>query len=59
MAKETPQASGVKDLIARIRDDGVEAGRRKADRIMDEARNEAQRIVAKAQTAADEAHRNS
>ena len=39
MAKETPQASGVKDLIARIRDDGVEAGRRKADRIMDEARN--------------------
>ena len=38
-------------------DDGVEAGRRKADRIMDEARNEAQRIVTEAQAAADEAHR--
>lgn len=57
MAKETPQASGVKDLIARIRDDGVEAGKRKADRIRDEARSEAQRIVAEAQAAADETHR--
>ena len=57
MTKETPQASGVKDLIARIRDDGVEAGRRKADRIMDEARSEAELIVTEAQAAADEAHR--
>lgn len=57
MAKETPQASGVKDLIARIRDDGVEAGKRKADRIRDEARSEAQRIVAEAQATADETHR--
>jgi len=56
MAKETPQASGVKDLIARIRDDGVEAGRRSADRIMDDARSEALRIVAEAQTVADETH---
>lgn len=57
MAKETPQASGVKDLIARIRDDGVEAGRRRADSIMDEARSEAARIVTEAQAAADEVHR--
>lgn len=58
MANETPQASGVQDLIARIRDDGVEAGIKKADEIIAEARREAARLLAEAQSQADKTQRN-
>ena len=53
MENETPQASGVQDLIARIRDDGVDAGMKKADEIIAEARREAARLLAQAQSQAD------
>ena len=57
MANETPQESGVQDLIARIRDDGVEAGQKKADEIIGEARREAARLLAEAQTQGAATHR--
>jgi V/A-type H+-transporting ATPase subunit E len=57
MANETPQASGVQELIARIRDDGVDAGRKKADEIIAEARREAARLLAEAQSEADKTQR--
>jgi V/A-type H+-transporting ATPase subunit E len=57
MANETPQASGVQELIARIRDDGVDAGRKKADEIIAEARREAARLLAQAQSEADKTQR--
>ncbi len=56
MDKETPQASGVQELIARIRDDGVAAGEEKADEIVAEARREAARLLADAQAQAQEIH---
>ena len=45
--KETPAqvAAGVEQLIARLRDQGVEAGRSQADQMVAEARQEAQRTV--------------
>jgi V/A-type H+-transporting ATPase subunit E len=46
---------GVSELIARIRDEGVQSGRQEADRLLSEARQEAARIVAEAQREADEA----
>ena len=58
MANETPQESGVQDLIARIRDDGVEAGQKKADEIIGEARREAARLLAEAQAHGAATHRN-
>ncbi len=54
MANETPQASGVQDLIARIRDDGVRAGKEEADRTLAQARREAARVVADAKAEAEE-----
>jgi V/A-type H+/Na+-transporting ATPase subunit E len=57
MANEVPQASGVQELISRIRDDGVEAGQKKAEEIIAEARREAARLLAEAQAQADETHR--
>jgi V/A-type H+-transporting ATPase subunit E len=57
MENETPQASGVQDLIARIRDDGVDAGMKKADEIIAEARREAARLLAQAQSQADQTQR--
>jgi V/A-type H+/Na+-transporting ATPase subunit E len=53
VAKETPRASGVQDLIARIRDDGVRAGKEEAGQIVAQARREAARLVADAKTEAD------
>lgn len=57
MANETPQASGVQDLITRIRDDGVQAGNKRAEEIMAEARREAARLLTEAQTQAEATHR--
>jgi V/A-type H+-transporting ATPase subunit E len=54
MADETPKASGVQELISRIRDDGVQAGQEEADRLVTEARREAARLLADAQAQADE-----
>ena len=54
MADETPSASGVQELIARIRDDGVQAGQEEAERVLAQARRDAARLVADAQAQADE-----
>lgn len=54
MARETPQSSGVQDLIARIRDDGVQAGRKEAEQILADARQQAARLVSEAKAEADE-----
>ena len=37
MAEETQTSSGVQDLISRIRDDGVQAGKQEAERILADA----------------------
>ncbi|MFQ6538006.1 MULTISPECIES: hypothetical protein [Aphanothece] len=47
-------ASGVEELIARLRDQGVTAGRSQADQIVAEARAEAQRTLAQARQQADQ-----
>ncbi|MEM8732485.1 MAG: hypothetical protein AAGF79_21460 [Pseudomonadota bacterium] len=44
---------GVDALIARLKDDGVSAGRAEAERLVSEARAEAAQILAKARTEAD------
>lgn len=54
MTVESKSSAGIKDLIARIRDEGVQSGRQEADRILSEARREAARIVSEAQQKADE-----
>ncbi len=54
MADETPTTSGVQDLISRIRDDGVQAGREEADRLLAQARREAARVLADAKAESDE-----
>jgi V/A-type H+-transporting ATPase subunit E len=58
MANETPQASGVQDLIARIRDEGVQAGTQKADEIIAEARRTAAQLLSDAQSEAEATRRN-
>ena len=40
MEEQSPQASGVQELITRIRDDGVRAGEGKAEEIIAEARRD-------------------
>jgi V/A-type H+-transporting ATPase subunit E len=57
MVTETPQASGVQELISRIRDDGVQAGQSKADEIITQARQEATRVLSEARTEAEEIRR--
>jgi len=54
MANETLETSGVQQLITRIRDDGVQAGKDEAQQIVEQARREAARLVADAQAQADE-----
>ncbi|MCP4396938.1 MAG: hypothetical protein GY801_06520 [bacterium] len=49
MAEETKStSSGVKDLIGRLKDEGVQAGRQEAENIVREAQERASRIVADA-----------
>ena len=57
MAEKVPEASGVQDLIARIRDDGVQEGQARADEIVAEARREASRLLAEARAEAEETQR--
>jgi V/A-type H+-transporting ATPase subunit E len=45
-------SSGVQELINRPRDDGVKAGKEKADHVLEEAREQAAQIVAQAKTEA-------
>jgi V/A-type H+-transporting ATPase subunit E len=54
MAETTQTASGVQELIRRLRDEGVNAGREKSDQILQEAREQAARIVAQAKAEAEE-----
>ena len=54
MDEQREVSSGVRELIARLRDDGVKAGREKAGQVLQEAHEEAERIVADAKTRADE-----
>jgi len=54
MEDKAPQASGIQDLIGRIRDDGVEAGQARADEIIAEARSEGARLLAEAKSQAEQ-----
>jgi len=54
MDEQRMVSSGVQDLIARLRDDGVKAGREKAEQVLQEAQEEAAKIIAEAETQADE-----
>ena len=55
MAEEaTPASSGVQDLIARIRDEGVESGREEAERILAEARSQAAKLLDDARSEVEE-----
>ena len=54
MAEEAVKtSSGVQELISRLRDDGVQAGKAEADRLLAEARREAAQIVEQAKSEAD------
>jgi len=54
MDEQRQVSSGVMELIARLRDDGVKAGRKKADQVLQEALEKAARIVAEAEAEAEE-----
>ena len=51
---DTAKATGVQDLINRLRDDGVKAGREEADKLLQDARKEAVQIVEQAKAEAAE-----
>lgn len=53
MADRQTTASGVQELINRLRDDGVRAGKQEAERLLQEARQQAAQIVAKAREEAE------
>jgi V/A-type H+-transporting ATPase subunit E len=54
MSDEQQAAQGVEQFIQQLRDKGVEAGQREADRLLDEARQMALEITQKANREADE-----
>ena len=54
MAETTKAASGVQELIKRLRDEGVKSGREKAEQILREAQEQASRIVAQAKAESEE-----
>ena len=45
MAEEPQKSSGVQDLIARIRDEGVQAGKQEADTLLAEAQRKAAQVT--------------
>ena len=55
MAETTKTSSGVQELIDRIRDQGVQAAQEKADRLLRDARQQAQEIVSQAKAEAEAA----
>lgn len=54
MAEDAPKSAGVQDLIARIRDEGVQSGRQEAERLLAEARQQAHRMLEDARAEAQE-----
>jgi V/A-type H+-transporting ATPase subunit E len=54
MADRGKVSSGVQELIGRLRDEGVQAGRQEADRIISGAQKRAAEIVAQAKSEAEE-----
>ncbi len=46
--------SGVQELIAKLRDQGVQAGREEADRLLKEARDQAEQMVAQARAESEQ-----
>ncbi|HEX9843490.1 MAG TPA: hypothetical protein VGC20_12105 [bacterium] len=54
MAQTAYESSGVQELIDRVRDEGVQAGRREAERIVQAARQEAAGLIAEAQAEAEQ-----
>lgn len=54
MTQSQDVASGVQELIRRLRDEGVEAGEQRADEILREAEAKAARLVADARAEADD-----
>ncbi len=57
MAQPTLPSSGVQELVQKLREEGVAAGRREAEQMVAAAREEAARIVAGARREADETTR--
>lgn len=53
-AKDAPLSSGVDALIAKLRDEGVSAGRAEAENIVSDAKATAERILSKARAEADQ-----
>ncbi|PIE34926.1 hypothetical protein CSA56_06305 [candidate division KSB3 bacterium] len=53
MAEAIKTTSGVQELIGRLKDEGVQAGRQEAERLIDEARAKASKIVAEAREEAE------
>ncbi len=53
MAEAVKTSAGVEDLIKRLRDEGVQDGRQKAEQIIQEAKEKAARIVADAKAEAE------
>jgi len=54
MAETTTVASGVQELITRLRDEGVKSGREKADQVLREAQEQASRMVAQAKAESEQ-----
>jgi len=54
MAQPTLPSSGVQELVQRLREEGVAAGRREAEQIVAAAREEAARVLAAARREAEE-----
>lgn len=57
MSDQRPEGEGVQDLIRRLQEEGSEAGREEARRLVEEARGEAQRIISDAREEADRIRR--
>ncbi len=51
---ETAKATGVQELINRLRDDGVRAGKEEADQVLRDARKQAAAIVSQAKAEAED-----
>ena len=54
MADPNQQSSGVEDLIQQLKNKGVDAGKKEAEAIVEEAHRKAAQIVAKAKAEADQ-----
>jgi V/A-type H+/Na+-transporting ATPase subunit E len=54
MTMSAPEATGVQALLDQLRDEGVQAGKKEADRLVHEAKAQAAKITAEAKAQADE-----